>query len=74
MPVAASDLPVLREVAGDLPRWFDPDDPAGAASAIAGALEDPGDVAAAGPAWAGRFTWEAAAAGTWAAYERALRG
>lgn len=73
VPVAASDLPVLHEVAGELPRWFDPDDPRGAASAIAAALDDPGDVPVAGPAWAGRFTWEAAAAGTWAAYERARR-
>jgi glycosyltransferase involved in cell wall biosynthesis len=72
VPVAASDLPVLHEVAGDLPRWFDPDDPPGAASAIAGALDDPGDVPVAGPAWARRFTWQAAAAGTWGAYERAL--
>lgn len=73
VPVAASDLPVLREVADDLPRWFDPDDPAGAAAAIVAALEDPGDAATAGPAWAARFTWEAAARGTWTAYERALR-
>lgn len=72
VPVAASDLPVLREVADDLPRWFGPDDPAGAAAAIRAALEDPGDVATAGPAWAARFTWEAAARGTWSAYERAL--
>jgi glycosyltransferase involved in cell wall biosynthesis len=72
VPVAASDLPVLREVADDLPRWFDADDPAAAAAAIVAALEDPGDVVTAGPAWAARFTWEAAARGTWTAYERAL--
>jgi glycosyltransferase involved in cell wall biosynthesis len=72
VPVAASQIPVFAEVAGDLPRWFDPDDPAGAAAAIVAALEEPGDVATAGPAWAARFTWDAAARGTWAAYERAL--
>ena len=72
VPVACSDLAVLREVSGGLARTFDPDDPAGAAAAITAALADPGDVATAGPAWAGRFTWEAAAAGTWSAYGRAL--
>ncbi len=58
---------------GGLARTFGPDDPAGAAAAIAAALGDPGAVAADGPAWAARFTWAAAAAGTWQAYERALR-
>jgi glycosyltransferase involved in cell wall biosynthesis len=70
--VAASDIPVFAEVADDLPRWFRPDDPASAAAAIVAALEDPCAVATAGPAWAARFTWEAAAHGTWSAYERAL--
>jgi glycosyltransferase involved in cell wall biosynthesis len=72
VPVACSDLPVLREVSGGLARTFAPDDPAQAAAAIGAALRDPGDVATAGPEWAARFTWEAAAAGTWEAYERAL--
>jgi glycosyltransferase involved in cell wall biosynthesis len=69
-PVACSDLPVLREVAGDLPRFFDPDDVSGAARAIQGCLDGP---RAGGAAWAARFTWEAAAQGTWQAYDRALR-
>ena len=33
VPVACSDIPVLREVGGELPRFFDPDDPADAAAA-----------------------------------------
>ena len=72
VPVACSDLPVLREVSGGLARTFDPDDASGAATAIAGALAAPGEAAVEGPAWAARFTWEAAARGTWEAYERAL--
>ena len=62
MPVACSDLPVLREVGGDLPRFFDPDDPADAArkpSSEALGLPRPLPGAA---EWAARFTWEAAAA------------
>jgi glycosyltransferase involved in cell wall biosynthesis len=72
VPVACTDLPVLREVSGGLARTFGADDPEQAAAAISAALRDPGDVATAGPAWAARFTWEAAAAGTWEAYGRAL--
>jgi glycosyltransferase involved in cell wall biosynthesis len=72
VPVACSDIPVLREVSGGLARTFGPDDVAGAAAAITGLLADPGDVASAGPAWAAGFTWEAAAAGTAAAYGEAL--
>ena len=70
MPVACSDLPVLREVGGEFPFYFDPDDPAGrrsgdrcgachaAASARRRASGRPGS------------RWEAAAAGTWAVYDR----
>jgi glycosyltransferase involved in cell wall biosynthesis len=69
--VACSDIPVLREVGGELPRYFDPDDAAGAARAVLAALDEPFDAAAA-RARAGRFSWEAAAEGTHAAYERAM--
>jgi glycosyltransferase involved in cell wall biosynthesis len=69
VPVACSDLPVLREVAGDLPRFFDPDDVAGAAGAIRACLDEP---RAGGATWAARFTWDAAARSTWQAYDRAL--
>ena len=72
MPVACSDLPVLREVGGELEHPFDPEDPEAAAAAVARALDVPGDVAERGPEWAARYTWEAAAAGTWEAYGRAL--
>jgi glycosyltransferase involved in cell wall biosynthesis len=73
VPVACSDLTVLREVSGGLARTFDPDDAPGAAAAISEALRGGGATAVEGPAWAARFTWEAAAQGTWEAYERALR-
>jgi glycosyltransferase involved in cell wall biosynthesis len=71
VPVACSDIPVLHEVGGALPRYFDPDDPVAAARAVTAALDEPFDAGAAA-AQAGRFTWEASAEGTFAAYERAL--
>jgi len=70
--VAASDLPVLREVGGELPHWFDPHDPAGAARAIEAAIADE-LTASAGPERAAGFTWEAAAEGTYEVYERVHR-
>jgi glycosyltransferase involved in cell wall biosynthesis len=73
VPVAASDIAVLHEVGGPTPSWFDPHDPADAARAIARALAQPRDDPRA-RAWAGRFTWEAAAERTWEAYELALSG
>jgi glycosyltransferase involved in cell wall biosynthesis len=72
VPVACSDIPVLREVGADLPHYFDPDDAEDAARAIVAAMEGPFDAAAA-RARAVRFSWEAAAQGTYAVYERALR-
>jgi glycosyltransferase involved in cell wall biosynthesis len=71
VPVACSDIPVLREVAASQPSYFDPHDPGSAARAIAAALERPRDEPAA-LEQARRFTWEAAARGTFEAYERAL--
>ena len=38
VPVACSDLPVLREVGGELPFFFDPDDPGDAARAVESGL------------------------------------
>lgn len=71
IPVACSDLPVLREVAGDSAAYFDPRDPTSALAAINRALtSDPSSL----PARAGRFTWESAARGTLAAYHHALTG
>jgi glycosyltransferase involved in cell wall biosynthesis len=71
VPLACSDIPVLREVGGELPHYFDPHDPAAAARAVQAAMADTA-TAAAGPAHAARFTWANAARGTHAAYERAL--
>jgi glycosyltransferase involved in cell wall biosynthesis len=71
VPVACSDLPVLREVGGEIPHYFDPADPPGAARAIEAALDD-SSTSRSGPERAGAFTWQAAARGTHAAYERAL--
>jgi glycosyltransferase involved in cell wall biosynthesis len=69
--VACSNIPVLREVGGEHVRLFDPDDPADAARTLAAAISDAGDPRA-GRVWAARYTWEAAARGTFAAYERAV--
>jgi glycosyltransferase involved in cell wall biosynthesis len=70
VPVACSDIPVLREVGGDIAFYFDPHDPAAAAAAILGAVD--GERADAGRRRAAAFTWERAAEGTFDAYERAL--
>jgi glycosyltransferase involved in cell wall biosynthesis len=71
VPVAASDLPVFREIAGTWPRYFDPTDPADAARAILELLDRPPD-AAAGRAWAAGYSWSAAAEATWETYDRAV--
>jgi glycosyltransferase involved in cell wall biosynthesis len=75
VPVACSDIPVLREVGGDAAAYFDPRDEAGAAEAIAGLLSRDGGAAraAAGRERAAAFSWDAAARGTFEAYERAMR-
>ena len=71
VPVACSDLPVLREVGGDVAHYFTPDDPAAAAAAIAAARDDAA-ARTAGPRRAARFTWEESARMHWESYERAL--
>ena len=71
VPVAASDLPVLHEVGGDVPHWFDPRDPGAAATAIERAMADEG-AAAAGRAQAQRFSWDATARATIGVYERVV--
>jgi glycosyltransferase involved in cell wall biosynthesis len=71
VPVACSDLPVLREVGGDVAHYFTPDDAAAAAAAIEKAWSDR-EAAQAGRDRAARFTWEESARGHWEAYERAL--
>jgi glycosyltransferase involved in cell wall biosynthesis len=71
VPVACADIPVLREVGGDVPHYFDPHDVTAAARTIQAALTAGGDEAAAA-AQVARFSWEESARGTFAAYERAL--
>jgi glycosyltransferase involved in cell wall biosynthesis len=71
VPAAVSDIPVLREVGGDWPAYFDPHDPADAARAIRGLLDSPPDREH-GRAIAARFTWPAVAAATWEVYDRTL--
>jgi glycosyltransferase involved in cell wall biosynthesis len=71
VPVACSDIPVLHEVGGDVPSYFDPLDPAAAAKAIEAAFAD-GDRAWRGIERARGFSWRDAARGTMEAYERAL--
>jgi glycosyltransferase involved in cell wall biosynthesis len=73
VPVACSDIPVLREVGGKLPHYFDPVDATAAARAVGEALTGSRDDPAA-RAWAAGFSWDAAADGTYEAYERALAG
>ena len=73
VPVACSDLPVLREVAGDAAVWLEPGIPATIAHAITTALSDVERLSAAGRARAERFSWAAAARATADVYERAAR-
>ena len=63
LPVACSDIPVLREVVGDDAVFFDPHAPASIAAAVREAL---GRERTAGTM---RFTWEDAARATLDAYE-----
>ncbi len=70
VPVACSDLPVLREVAGDAAVWLDPGDPPSIARAIAAALGDAERLGVAGRERAARFSWAAAARATAEVYER----
>jgi glycosyltransferase involved in cell wall biosynthesis len=71
VPVAASDLPVLREIGGTLPHFFDPHDAGDCARAITEALAD-GETSRLGPPHAALFTWTAAARATHEVYERVL--
>ncbi len=73
VPVAVSNIPVLREIGGGLPHYFDPHDPNDAARAVKDALADVHSRDE-GPLYAARFSWEAAARATCAVYERVLAG
>jgi glycosyltransferase involved in cell wall biosynthesis len=75
VPVACSDIPVLREVAGDGALYFDPYAEASISDAIERLLTDrelAGRLAGAGPGHAERFSWSQAARGTLDSYARAL--
>ncbi len=74
VPVVASDIPVLREVCGDLATLVDPLDERALSEAVALAHTDRAirERAAAGPKWAASFTWRACAEGTRAAYQAAV--
>jgi len=74
-PVICSDLPVLREVAGDAAVFFDPRDPASIADAIRSTLRDPAELARLsreGIERASGFTWAHTAALTAAAFQRGV--
>jgi glycosyltransferase involved in cell wall biosynthesis len=77
VPVACSGRGALDEVAGDAALRFDPESETEIATAVRRLLSDPAEAArlrAAGLDRVSRFSWAATAAGTLAAYERALRG
>jgi len=65
-PVAAADIPALREVAGPHAAFADPDDTDALAGALAAALTAPDDAAARASrrGWAARFSWAACADAT----------
>jgi glycosyltransferase involved in cell wall biosynthesis len=75
VPVVCTDLPVLREVAGDVARYVPVRDPVALAGALRETLAGGPDVTRrveAGRARASAFTWEAAARATREVYDRAL--
>ncbi|HET8952490.1 MAG TPA: FkbM family methyltransferase [Solirubrobacteraceae bacterium] len=75
LPVACSNTTSLPEVAGDAALTFDPLDEAAIRDAVSRLLGDAElrqELAARGREQAARFSWEAAAEGTWAAYDRVL--
>ena len=71
VPVACSDIPVLREVGGDVPRYFNPHDPASVAAAVEAAIREAPERVRRGRARAAGYSWAEAARGTLDAYERA---
>ena len=75
LPVVASDIPVVREVAGDAAVLVPPGDAGALASALAmviGEQQRRVTMAAAGRTRAAHFTWDRTAATTVAAYRTAL--
>ena len=76
VPVVCSDIPALREVAGDAALYFDPHAPAQIAAPDASERSPrpgrPTHLRELGRARAARFSWSAAAGATIASYRRAL--
>lgn len=72
VPVACSDVPVLREVAGPAAAYFPPNDPVAAAEAISATMDNR-QLGEAGREWIEPLTWSAAARATYSVYERAAR-
>lgn len=75
VPVLCSDIPALREVAGDAALYFDPHVPQQIAARIAEVIADEGlaeRLREQGRERAGRFSWTAAAEATLRSYRRAL--
>ncbi|WP_164860537.1 glycosyltransferase family 1 protein [Rhodococcus sp. X156] len=70
--VACSDIPVLREVGGEVPRYFPVDDPAACAAAILDSMDGANRLLD-GRDRAAQFTWSAAAEATLSAYARAMQ-
>lgn len=71
VPTACSEIPVLRELGAEVPRYFDPHDPRAVATAIEAAAGAAERARTAGPERARLFTWERSARATMEAYERA---
>ncbi|MDA0185152.1 glycosyltransferase family 4 protein [Solirubrobacter phytolaccae] len=75
LPVAASDIPVLREVAGDAGWWFAPEDPRSIATTLRSVLAGGAEVEdrrRRGLAAGRNYTWATTAALTVEAYAAAL--
>jgi glycosyltransferase involved in cell wall biosynthesis len=72
-PAICSNTTSLPEVIGRADATFDPADPSSIAACMRKVLENPDlreDLAASGPARAGRFTWQSTAARAWDALEQ----
>ena len=75
VPVACSSVSALPEIAGDAARLFDPRETGQIAQAVGDLLADPDErkrLTELGHRRASSFTWQQAARGTLASYERAL--
>ena len=75
LPVIASDLPVLREVGGDAPLWFDPRSPTSIAAALRTVATDHEAMlrmSRAGVAQAAGFSWRRVAEATVTVFRAAL--